>query len=117
MSNLSDKRPLRCTCSSRRHFLGAGAISLGGLALAWLLNEESRAEPAKPELEPQSFDLTPKRPHFEPRAQAMISLFMGGGPSHVDLMDPKPVMAKYDGDLYPGQDVKFDNAGGASMKV
>ena len=91
-------------------------MSLGSLALAWMLNRDARAEPAKPLLTPQSFDLTPKDPHGTPRASAMISLWMQGGPSHHDLFDPKPEMAKYDGQPFPGE-IKYDNAAQASSKV
>ena len=101
---------------ARRHFLASSAMGVGSLALAWLLNEEAKAEPAKPPLEPQAFDLTPKPPHHPAKAKAMISLFMQGGPSHLDLFDPKPGMAKYDGQKYPGE-VKYDNAAQASAKV
>jgi hypothetical protein len=93
-------------------------MSLSSLALAWLMQQdEARAVPPKPEMEPRTFDLLPKPPHFEPRATAMISLFMGGGPSHLDMLDPKPMLDRYDGKIFPGDDVKFDNAGGASMSV
>src|SRR5439155_5534150 len=95
---------------SRRQLLHDSTLGVGSLALAWLLNREGAlAAPPRPDLAPRSFDLTPKRPHFEPKAKAMISLFMQGGPSHVDLLDPKPAMAKYDGKAYPGK-IKYDNA-------
>jgi len=45
--------------------------------------------------------LAPKSPHFEPRAKRMIWLFMHGGPSHVDLFDPKPELDKYAGQPLP----------------
>jgi len=45
----------------------------------------------------------------------MISMFMQGGPSQIDLFDPKPVLSQYDGRPYPGQ-VKYDNAAQASSK-
>ena len=67
----------------------------------------------RPELEPRRFDLAPKQPHFAPRAKAMISLFMQGGPSHLDLFDPKPMLARYDGQPYPGT-IRYDNAAQAS---
>jgi hypothetical protein len=102
---------------SRRHFLATNAMGIGGVALAWLLNKEGLlANPPRPELEPRRFDLTPKQPHFEPRARAMISLFMQGGPSHLDLFDPKPMLARYDGQPYPGT-IRYDNAAQASAKV
>ena len=103
--------------ASRRHFLAANAMGLGSLALAWLLNEDRLlAEPSQPDLKRPTFDLKPKPPHFKPRAKAMISLFMQGGPSHLDLFDPKPELEKYDGKKFPG-DIKYDNAAQASSKV
>src|SRR3569833_1171660 len=102
---------------SRRHFLRAGSFSLSSLALAHLLREDGLlAAPVKPPMGPQHFDLSPKVPQLQPRARAMISLFMMGGPSHIDLFDPKPGMAKYDGKPFPG-DIKYDNAAEASSKV
>lgn len=93
-------------------------MSVSSLALAWMLNQEGvqAANPPQPELEPRSFDTLPKSPTQEPRAQAMISLWMQGGPSHHDLFDPKPEMAEYDGKSFPGE-IKYDNAAQASSKV
>jgi hypothetical protein len=103
--------------STRRHFLATNALGLGSVALAWLLNEEGLlAEPSRPELDPRSFDLKSKAPPREPRARAMISLFMQGGPSQIDLLDPKPLLEKYDGQKFPGE-VKHDNAAQASNRV
>ena len=102
---------------TRRHLLATSAMGVGGVALAWLLNQEKLlSAPVRPELEPRRFDLTPKSPHHEPKARAMISLFMQGGPSHVDLFDPKPMMARYDGQPYPGT-IRYDNPAQASAKV
>ena len=108
------KLPSYC---SRRHFLRANAFGLGSLALTWLLDQERLlAAPVKPHIGQQKFDLTPKAPPHPARARAMISLFMMGGPSHMDLLDPKPLLAKYDGEKFPG-DIKYDNAAEASSKV
>lgn len=97
--------------------MASGAMGISGVALAWLLQQENLlAEPAKPTLEPQTFDLTPKTPQHAPRAKAMISLWMQGGPSHLDLFDPKPEMNKWDGQTFPDQ-IKYDNAAQASSKV
>lgn len=90
---------------------------MGGLALAWLLKQEKLlAKPEKPELTARQFDLTPKQPPRAPRATAMISLWMQGGPSHIDLFDPKPLLNKLDGQSFPGE-IKYDNAAQASSKV
>src|SRR5437899_297053 len=79
---------------TRRAFLSRYAGSLGGLALAHLLaTERARAD------EP----LAPKKPHHAPRAKAVICLFQHGGPSQVDLFDPKPELTKRHGQPYPGE--------------
>ncbi|GIW80857.1 MAG: hypothetical protein KatS3mg105_2664 [Gemmatales bacterium] len=93
--------PERGLCCSRRHFLASQALGIGGLALSWLLNEE-RLGGEPPRLEKPTFNLEPKPPHRQPRAKAMISLWMQGGPSHIDLCDPKPELAKLDGQKIPG---------------
>ena len=111
------------SASSRRHFNATSAMSLIGFALTALLQNErlNAATPAddpfaRPEMEPKSYDLKPKQPHFETRAKAMISLWMQGGPSHLDLFDPKPELQKMDGKNFEG-DIKYDNAAEASSKL
>ena len=103
--------------STRRHFAAASAMSVSSVALSWLLNrEQAQAEIKKPDLQKKTFDTLPKTPPVEPQATAMISLWMQGGPSHHDMFDPKPEMAKYDGQQFPGE-IKYDNAAQASSKV
>src|SRR6185437_4801560 len=103
---------------SRRHFLQANAFGIGSLALAWLLKQDNLlAGPVKPHIDgPPRYDMLPKPPHFAPRAKAMISLFMMGGPAQMDLFDPKPMLTKYDGQKFPGE-IKYDNIAQASAKV
>ena len=102
---------------SRRDLLHASTFGIGTVALAYLLDRDRLlAAPAKPELEPRRFDLKPKPPHHPAKAKAMISLFMQGGPSHIDLFDPKPKLTEYDGKAFPGT-IKYDNAAQASSKV
>lgn len=92
---------------TRRGFLGENAMGLGLVALASLLQDEKLlGVPRNVKLEPQKFDLTAKQPHFEPKAKAMISLFQHGGPSHMDLFDPKPELTRLDGKTYDG-DIGF----------
>jgi hypothetical protein len=100
---------------TRRDLLRSCTFGVGSLALAWLERERLFAEPVKPE-ERHAFDLKPKPPATAPRATAMISLFMQGGPSHVDLLDPKPALQQYDGKPFPGT-IKYDNAAQASSRV
>jgi hypothetical protein len=110
------QKPAPAFCS-RRHFVRASAFSLGSMALASLLQDENLlAAPVKPFLGGERFDLTPKPSHRSAQAKAVISLFMMGGPSQVDLMDPKPGMAKWDGKPFPGK-IKYDNAAEASSTV
>lgn len=78
---------------SRREFLASAGGGLGLVALSQMLN------PASAQASPT---LTPSRlPHFTPRAKRVIYLFMHGGPSHVDLFDPKPDLIKYAGQPLP----------------
>jgi Protein of unknown function (DUF1501) len=74
---------------SRRDWLTRTATGFAGLALGSLLAED-RAEAAA----------TP-RPHFAPRARAVIQLFQHGGPSHLDLLDPKPELTRRNGQPMP----------------
>ena len=107
----------RPSAASRREFLSSSTFGVGSVALAWMLqSDQLLAEPVRPELQVKKFDLRPKSPHFSPRAKAMISLFMQGGPSHIDLFDPKPELNRLDGQKFPGE-IKYDNAAQASSKV
>ncbi len=83
---------------SRRAFLANSAFGVGAFALAHLLRATGLLadEPKKPG-ENLPLDLKPTAAHFAPKAKAMISLFMHGGPSHVDLLDPKPELTKHHG--------------------
>ena len=102
---------------TRRQLLQQSTLGVGTLALAWLLRQDGLlAEPPKPELEPQSFNLLPKQPPHPPQARAMISMFMQGGPSHLDLCDRKPEVEKLHMQNFPGQ-IKYDNAAESSAKV
>ncbi len=75
---------------SRRDFLCRAGGGFGALAAAWLLEREARANP-----------LAARQPHFAPRANAVIFLFMVGGPSPVDLFDPKPELRNWQGKPLP----------------
>src|SRR6188508_753296 len=102
---------------SRRRFLARNAMGLGSVALAWLLREENLlATPPNMPRQPQSFDLKPKASPLRPQARAMISLFMHGGPSHIDLFDPKPELSKRSGEDYQGE-VTFSFVDRASKKL
>jgi hypothetical protein len=102
---------------TRREFLADNAMGIGSVALAWMLQQEQLlAKPAAVTQRQTQFDLTPKQPHFAPRANAMISLFMHGGPAHMDLTDPKPELTKHDGQDYTGE-VVYSFVNRASKKL
>ncbi len=67
-------------------------------------------------LQPTQYDLFPKSPVHAPRANAVISMFMQGGPSHIDLFDPKPELNRRHMQTFTG-DIKYDNAAEASAKL
>jgi uncharacterized protein (DUF1501 family) len=76
---------------TRRAFLSRTAGGLGPLALAHLAATEARA----------SDPLAPKKPHHPAKAKAVICLFQHGGPSQMDLFDPKPELTKRHGQAHP----------------
>jgi hypothetical protein len=82
---------------TRRAFLARYAGGIGSLALTQLLAADGFAAPPK-----DAASLNPKLPHHPPRARAVICLFQHGGPSQMDLFDPKPELTKRHGQPYPG---------------
>jgi hypothetical protein len=102
---------------TRRDFLSRSAFGIGAFALAHLLQRDNLlAETTGKPGENLPLDLKPRPPHFAPKARAMISLFMHGGPSHVDLLDPKPELTKHHGKDYSGN-VVFSFINRASKKL
>ena len=102
----------------RRTFLREGSLGVGSLALAWMTQQAGLvrgSEKLAPKLN-APVDLKAKSPLLAPRARAMISLFQHGGPSHMDLTDPKPELTKHDGTDYPGE-VVYSFANNASKKL
>jgi hypothetical protein len=93
------------TFRSRRDFLFESSGGISGLGLAWLLNQQGLLanDGACASSGTVASPLSPKKPHFTPRATSMISLFMGGGVSHVDTFDPKPALEKYAGKPLSGK--------------
>jgi hypothetical protein len=80
---------------ARRWFLQQCGVGLGAIALRDLLGPG--ALPAAALADP----LAPKTPHYKPRAKRVIFLFMAGAPSHLELFDYKPELARLDGTLPP----------------
>ncbi len=86
---------------SRRWFFEQCGVGLGAMALGNLFAQSGYAANATPD-DP----LAPKKPHFPPKAKSVIFLFMAGAPSHLELFDYKPQLAKYDGTLPPAELLK-----------
>ena len=84
---------------SRRWFFKECGVGLGTIALHSLFKGNTlAAAPANP--------LAPRKPHFTPKAKNVIYLFMAGAPSHLELFDNKPQLAKFDGTLPPAELLK-----------
>jgi hypothetical protein len=82
--------------------LKASACGFAHLALTGILGKRALAAPATPLAE------APRIPHLPARAKRVIFLFMWGGPSHVDLFDPKPRLNEKAGQQLTGKDVGVD---------
>src|ERR1700722_7870750 len=89
--------------ASRREFFSLAGSGLAGIALASLLKADAPIDP-----------LAPKTPHHPPKAKSVIFLFMEGGPSHVDLFDPKPKLNELNGQPMPASFGKVITAMGTS---
>ncbi len=84
---------------TRRQILREAAGGLGAIALSCMLGEQaSFAAEAGPL---HSYDLKPKQPHFPAKAKNVIFIYISGGPSTIDMFDPKPTLMKYNGQPAP----------------
>ncbi len=83
---------------SRRKFFRDCALGIGNAALWQLLAQDGYAAGFPGAL---ADPLAPKPPHFKPRAKNVIFMFMEGGPSQMDLFDPKPELQKWHGKSLP----------------
>ena len=82
---------------ARRWFMKDCGVGLGALAMRGLADGATL---------PNNNPLAPKQPHFKPKAKRVIYLFMAGAPSHLELFDNKPQLAKFDGTLPPPELLK-----------
>jgi Protein of unknown function (DUF1501) len=83
---------------SRRNFLLRGGAGFGSLALTWMLRDNPLFAAAA---DSPATALLPHPPHFPPKAKNVIFLFMEGGPSHLDMFDPKPKLNELAGKPLP----------------
>lgn len=89
---------------TRRWFFRQCGVGLGSMALASLLPASGQA--AVPGVSAPTNPMAPRQPHFKPRAKRVIFLFMAGAPSHLELFDNKPELAKWSGKLPPAEMLK-----------
>ena len=97
------RQPHRFWPSTRREFLSKAGLGFGGLALSAMLANEGLTRQARaevPEIDPLR-PLFPRTTHHPARAKSCIFLFMEGGPSHIDLFDPKPDLTRNHGKPLP----------------
>ena len=112
VSDVTEPQRQRCYCSglitrkimisiaqqsNRRHFLQNCGIGVGKMALASLLAEELGSKAFAASRGPNA----PIKPHFPPKAKAVIHLFMAGAPSQLEMFDNKPELSKLEGKPLP----------------
>ena len=101
---------------TRRGFFQRASTGLHGAALTYLLGRDLYGAESTPL---PYLDLKPRSPHFSPKARSVIHLFMNGGPSQMDLFDPKPMLDKHHGESYSDKiagEVEFIKDAGALMR-
>ncbi|MDB5313503.1 MAG: hypothetical protein JWO38_7705 [Gemmataceae bacterium] len=86
---------------TRRHFFRDCGVGLGSIALSTLLARDTRGADALPSPQSRKDPLVPRKPHFAPKAKAVIYLFMAGAPSQLELFEPKPELTKLNGQTVP----------------
>jgi len=102
MDRISHRWPVR----SRREFFSQAGSGLAGIALASLEAQAAVKDP-----------LEPKPAHHAPKAKSVIWLFMEGGPSHIDLFDPKPKLNEMHGQPMPASFGKVITAMGTASNT
>ncbi len=108
---------------TRRQFLQRFGMGFGALGLAGLLGPELLFSPSAQAASEVS-SLTPKTPPLPARAKHVVHIFAQGAPSHIDTFDPKPALARYDGQPLPGMGgvampspFKFSKKGQSGIEV
>jgi hypothetical protein len=108
---------------SRRDFFARASDGLLGAALVHLLCEDfcdgsaALGADAEPHEAEPVYNLKPKPPHHPAKATSVIQLFMNGGPSQMDLFDPKPALTKLDGQPFPGNVEELGNSNTSDIGV
>lgn len=86
--------------ATRRHFFRQSGFGIGAAALTGLFNDSLLAAPSESRA---TNPMAARPPMFPAKAKSVIYLFMAGAPSQVDLLDPKPMLQKYDGQNVPAE--------------
>ncbi len=94
---------------SRRQMLTQLGTGLGMAGLAGLMCDHAAAAPSS--ISP----LAARLPHYAPKVKHVIHIYLNGGPSQVDTFDPKPILAKYDGQPLPAGNLTTERHTGAAM--
>ena len=108
---------------TRRQFLRRFGMGMGALSLANLIGPELLLSNSACAAEDLS-SLAPKLPPFPAKAKRVVHIFAQGAPSHIDTFDPKPALAKYDGQPIPGMGgvamqspFKFEKRGKSGIEI
>ena len=118
MSIITNSAQDALACLTRRGFFQRVSGVIYGAALTSLLGKEILSE-SKLQASERHLDLTPRQPHFRAKAKSVIHLFMNGGPSQMDLFDPKPALEKHHGEAYVDKiagEVEFLKDAGSLMR-
>ncbi len=90
-----------CQEITRRQFFQDCSYGVGKIALASLLTGTLAGKGMTGQPTSQANPLAPRRPHFAPKARAVIHLFMAGAPSQLEMFDYKPALARLEGQPIP----------------
>ena len=113
MASMTEVKDILARAMTRRDWLKSVPGGIAGAALTWLLSQEKSLGADSPT------GFQPRRPHFAPKAKSVIHLFMNGGPSQMDLFDPKPFLDKHHGEKYFDKiagEVESPQSAGALMR-
>ncbi|HEY5311812.1 MAG TPA: DUF1501 domain-containing protein, partial [Pirellulales bacterium] len=112
-TNSRDVPPL-LTPLSRRDMLRQAGTGLGFLGLVGVLGDAGRLRSAEPVIDPRH-PLAERPPHFPPKAQRVLHIYLNGGPSQVDTFDPKPLLRQYEGRRLPAGNLTTERPTGAAL--
>ncbi len=103
------------TRQSRREWINQLTGGLGAVGLAGMMADERLLAAASTTKNAAPAPVAPKFPNFTPKAKANIVLFMVGGPSQLDMFDPKPALLKYQGQRPSSVDLRTERTTGGLL--